>query len=175
MPPVTPEKRPEPISFAAPELIREVEQFLAYEAELLDEWRLDDWLALYTDDAHYEIPCTDDRDGTGSTSLMLVHDNRLRLASRVERLNNRHAHREYPHSNLRHLVTNVRLRPVEGEELPVRASFLVSRCRNGRESTYVGGYDYRLVATPEGLRIRLKRITLDMTALRPVSDVAIIL
>ena len=153
----------------------DVEDLLFFEAELLDDWRLNDWLTLYTDDAHYEVPCTDDPDGTGSTSLMLIHDNRLRMVSRVERLNHRHAHREYPHSNLRHLVTNVRLRPLDGDELPVRASFIVSRCRHGRETSYVGGYDYRLVMTETGLRIRLKRVTLDMTALRPTNDVAIIL
>jgi len=33
----------------------------------------------------------------------------------------------YPHSNTRHLVTNVRLRPVEAGELPVCASFTVWR------------------------------------------------
>jgi p-cumate 2,3-dioxygenase beta subunit len=34
----------------------EVEDFLYYEAELLDAWRLDDWLGLLTDDASYYIP-----------------------------------------------------------------------------------------------------------------------
>ena len=29
----------------------EVEDFLYHEAALLDEWRLDEWLALLTDDA----------------------------------------------------------------------------------------------------------------------------
>ena len=153
----------------------DVEDFLFREAELLDDWSLDEWLTLYTDDAYYEIPCNDDPEGTGRTSLMLIHDNRLRMSSRVERLNSRKAHREYPHSNLRHLVTNVRLAPVEDGELPVRASFIVSRCRAGRQTFYVGRYDYRLVLTDGYLQIRRKRITLDMTTLRSASDVAIIL
>lgn len=108
---------------------------------------------------------------------MLIDDNRMRMESRVDRLNNRRAHREYPHSNLRHLVTNIRLGAREGDELDVRASFMVWRFRNGGEKHYVGRYHYRLVTgdAGSGLRIRSKRVVLDMTSLRPASDVAIFL
>jgi 3-phenylpropionate/cinnamic acid dioxygenase small subunit len=34
----------------------EVERFLSAEAELLDERRFDDWLALLHDDIHYWMP-----------------------------------------------------------------------------------------------------------------------
>ncbi len=153
----------------------DVEDLLYREAELLDAWELDAWLELYSADARYVIPCTDDPDGDPARDLVLIDDNRLRLEARVERLNSRKAHREYPHSNTRHLVTNVRLGAVEGDELPVRASFTVWRFRNGRETSYVGGYDYRLVLNGTAVKIRSKRVVLDMTALRPASDVAIIL
>ncbi len=153
----------------------DVEDLLYREAELLDAWELDAWLELYTADARYVIPCTDDPDGDPARDLVLIDDNRLRLEARVERLNSRKAHREYPHSNTRHLVTNVRLGAVAGDELPVRASFTVWRFRNGRETSYVGGYDYRLVLDGTAVKIRSKRVVLDMTALRPASDVAIIL
>jgi p-cumate 2,3-dioxygenase beta subunit len=153
----------------------DIEDFLYTEAELLDTWDLDGWLGLYTADARYVVPCPGDPDGDPSRDLVLIDDNRLRLQARVERLNSRKAHREYPHSNVRHLVTNVRLGAVDGGELPVRASFMVWRFRGGRETSYVGGYDYRLVLDGAALKIRSKRVVLDMTALRPVSDVAIIL
>jgi p-cumate 2,3-dioxygenase beta subunit len=153
----------------------DIEDFLYTEAELLDTWDLDGWLGLYTADARYVVPCPGDPDGDPSRDLVLIDDNRLRLQARVERLNSRKAHREYPHSNVRHLVTNVRLGAVDGAELPVRASFMVWRFRGGRETSYVGGYDYRLVLDGAALKIRSKRVVLDMTALRPVSDVAIIL
>jgi p-cumate 2,3-dioxygenase beta subunit len=153
----------------------DVEDFLYREAELLDDWNLDDWLELFTADARYVIPCTGDPAGDPSRDLVLVDDDRLRLEARVERLNSRKAHREYPHSNVRHLVTNVRLGGITGDELPVRASFTVWRFRGGRETSYVGGYDYRLVMDESALKIRSKRVVLDMTVLRPAGDVAIIL
>jgi p-cumate 2,3-dioxygenase subunit beta len=157
----------------------DVEDFLYREAELLDAWDLDGWLELFTADARYVIPCPGDPDGDPSRDLVLIDDDRLRLQARVERLNSRKAHREYPHSNVRHLITNVRLgaieTPGEADELPVRASFTVWRFRGGRETSYVGGYEYRLVLDQGVLKIRSKRVVLDMTALRPASDVAIIL
>ena len=36
-----------------------VEDFLYQEAALLDEWHLDEWLSLLTDEAIYQIPSTD--------------------------------------------------------------------------------------------------------------------
>ena len=97
----------------------------------------------------------------------------------MERLNSRKAHREYPHSNTSHQVTNVRLRPVEdspdGPELPVVAEFTVWRFRGDRSSMFVGRYTYRLRLVDGALMIRSKRATLAMTTLRGVADVAIIL
>jgi p-cumate 2,3-dioxygenase beta subunit len=153
----------------------QVADFLYHEAELLDEWRLDEWLDLYTADATYVIPCTDDPDGDPTKSLVLIDDNRMRLESRVERLKNRRAHREFPHSNVRHLVTNIRLGERDGTDLAVRAAFMVWRFRNGGEKHYVGRYLYRLVLDDQGWRIRSKRVVLDMTTLGSAYDVAIIL
>lgn len=153
----------------------EVEDFLYLEAELLDDWELDKWLTLYTDDARYVIPCTGDRNGDPTSDLVLIDDDRVRMTARVERLNSRKAHREYPHSNLRHQLTNVRLANISDGELAIRSSFVVWRFRNGRESSYVGTCHHRLVLRNGELAIRSKRVELDMTALRPASDVAVIL
>jgi p-cumate 2,3-dioxygenase subunit beta len=153
----------------------EVEDLLFLEAELLDAWDLDTWLTLYTEDSHYVVPATDTPDGNPATDLVLIDDDRLRMTLRVERLNSRKAHREYPHSSCRHLVTNVRVGQPDGEEIPVRANFVVHRARNGKDTSWVGGYEYRLVHVDGALRIRSKRVVLDMSSLRPANDVAIVL
>jgi p-cumate 2,3-dioxygenase beta subunit len=94
----------------------------------------------------------------------------------VARLNSRRAHREYPHSRTNHQIFNVRVSdPDEGGGIGVTASFTVWRFRGGRASFYVGHYRYRLRLSDNGFRITFKRAELDMTDLRVVSDVAIIL
>jgi p-cumate 2,3-dioxygenase beta subunit len=152
----------------------EVEDFLFHEAELLDHWRLHDWLELFTEDCRYIVPATDLPEGDPRVTLSLIDDDSARLRGRVERLSSARAYREFPWSRTRRLITNVR---VSGgpPELIVTASFAVFRYRKGDEQALVGGYDYRLVEGPEGLRIREKRSTLSAEALRPHGTVSIIL
>ena len=154
---------------------QQVEEFLYTEAALLDAWQLGHWLLLFDEDAKYEVPCNDALDGDPARDLMLIDDNYARLASRVDRLNSRRAHREYPHSRTNHQVFNVRVQDLPADELSVNASFTVWRFRAGRTSCYVGQYHYRLRRSAGGFRIAAKRAELDMTDLRSVGDVAIIL
>jgi p-cumate 2,3-dioxygenase beta subunit len=154
---------------------QQVEDFLYTEAALLDAWRLDEWLLLFDEDAKYEVPCNDAPDGDPARDLMLIDDNYIRLQNRVARLNSRRAHREYPHSRTNHQVFNVRVEDAVGEEISVTASFTVWRFRGGRSSCYVGRYSYRLRRSYGDFRIAAKRAELDMTDLRAVADVAIIL
>lgn len=153
---------------------QQVEDFLYREAELLDEWRLDDWLLLFDEDVRYEVPSNDVADGDPTRDLMLIDDNYTRLTARVERLKSRRAHREFPHSRTSHQVFNVRVDAL-GDEIAVAALFTVWRFRAGKSSSYVGRYRYRLRNTDDGLRIAFKRAELAMTDLRPVADVAILL
>jgi len=155
---------------------QQVEDFLYAEAALLDSWSLDDWLLLFDEDAKYEVPCNDAPDGNPDTDLLLIDDDYARLRARVARLNSRRAHREYPHSRTNHQIFNVQVAdPDETGEIGVTASFTVWRFRGGRASYYVGRYRYRLRQCDNGFRIAFKRAELDMTDLRAVSDVAIIL
>lgn len=153
----------------------EVEDFLYREAALLDAWQLDEWFGLFASTLRYVVPCNDTPDGDPAQDLVLIDDDELRLRLRVERLNSRKAHREYPHSRTNHQIHNVMLAPVSDEELPVTALFTVWRFRNGKASSYVGRHYYRLVTHGGELRIRSKRAVLDMTELRPAGDLAIIL
>jgi len=145
----------------------EVEEFLIEEAAILDEWRLDDWLALFTEDASYVVPSTDLPDGDPVHDLTLIDDDYLRLTWRVNRLKSRHAHREFPWSRTRRLITNVRVLRAEADELDVTASILLYRFRHGHSDTFVGRYMTTLVRTEHGLRIRHRRAELDLERLSP--------
>ena len=153
----------------------EVEDFLYAEAALLDEWRLDEWLALFTPDCSYVVPTTDLPEGDPSRDAVFVDDNFERLQGRVTRLKSRHAHREYPYSRTRHLVSNVRVLRSDDAEIEAAANFVVYRLRSGQVAPYIGHYAYSLTRTEGGLRIRHKRATLDLESLREHGAVSIIL
>jgi p-cumate 2,3-dioxygenase beta subunit len=152
-----------------------VEDLLYREAELLDAWDLDGWLALFTADARYCIPSTDKPDGDPRRDLVIVDDDRERLESRVERLKSRRAHREFPVSRTRHQVTNVIIGRRDGDVVAVSAAFTVWRFRGPRADYFVGRYDYELLLTEPGLMIRSKRATLDLVNLDDAGSVSIIL
>jgi p-cumate 2,3-dioxygenase beta subunit len=156
-------------------LHREVEAFLFNEAAMLDAWRLDEWLALFTDNARYLVPSTDTPDGDPREALSLIDDDIERLRGRVERLNSRHAHREFPWSRTRRLITNVRVTKVVDAEIHVAASFLVYRIRAGHVDPLMGHYQYILRRVESALKIAHRKAVLDLEALRPHGTVSIIL
>lgn len=153
----------------------DIEDFLYAEAALLDEWRLEEWLDLFTIDCLYEVPAPDQPDEDPAETFALIHDHRPMLEQRVIRLKKPTAHAEFPHSRTRRLINNVRILSREGDELTVTANFAVFRVRNGIEVTYVGRYQYVLVATDDGFRIRHRKAILDQDVLDPHGKISIIL
>lgn len=153
-----------------------VEELLFEEADRLDRWQLDDWLALFTDDAHYYVPPTDVNgdDADPDKSLFYVFDDRHRMQERVIRLGKQGAHSEWPRSKVRHLVSNVRAER-DGDMIRARASFAVWRSKDVTSDVFVGHYLYEIREVEGALKIAKKTCVLDMEALRPHARISIIL
>ena len=154
---------------------QQVEDFLFDEAALLDEWRLDEWLDLFTQECGYYVPSTDVPDGDHRTSLFLIADDRDRLKSRVSQLKGRFAHAERPNSRTRRHISNVRIREASGDILRVTCNFIVHRIRLEVTVAYVGRYEHVLVHHDGTLKIRERRAILDLDALRPHGKISILL
>jgi hypothetical protein len=60
----------------------ELEEFLYHEANLLDRWQLEEWLALFSDRGRWLVPSTDLPDGDPARDLFLVHDDLFGGSSR---------------------------------------------------------------------------------------------
>jgi p-cumate 2,3-dioxygenase beta subunit len=151
-----------------------VEEFLYQEAALLDAWRLDEWLALFTADGRYFVPTTDLPDGDPRKDLVFIDDDMVRLRARVERLKSRHGHREYPSSRTRHFISNIRIK-VEADAIVVTSSFIVYRFRLGESAPYIGWYEHRLKQIGGELKIHRRKAVLDLEALSEHGAVSIIL
>ncbi|HEY6820544.1 MAG TPA: aromatic-ring-hydroxylating dioxygenase subunit beta, partial [Burkholderiales bacterium] len=125
----------------------QVEEFLFEEASLLDAWRLDDWLALLTEDATYRVPSNDRPQADPREALFTIADDIRRIRARVVRLKDPHAHAEFPPSRTRRSITNVRIVGTEKGAIRVEANFIVHRFRrDGDARQYVGRYRYTLVS-----------------------------
>ena len=157
-----------------PTLRQQVEDFLYREATLLDEWQLDDWSELFTEDARYVVPTTDLPEGDPERDLVFIDDDIFRLRARVKRLNSRHAHREYPWSRTRRLVSNVQALESDNGEISVKSNVLVYRFRSGEEAPYVGSIDYTLRWENGDLKIVYRRAVLDQESLSSHGALSII-
>ena len=152
----------------------QVEDFLYEEAALLDEWRLDEWADLFTEDARYVVPTTDLPEGDPAQDLVFIDDDIVRIRARVKRLNSRHAHREYPTSRTRRFISNVRVTQTGDGDLAVNANALVYRFRSGEVAPYVGRYEYILKHVDGRFKIRHRRAVLDHESLADHGAVSII-
>jgi p-cumate 2,3-dioxygenase subunit beta len=153
-----------------------VEEFLYHEAALLDEWRLDEWLGLLTEDARYLVPSNDRPDADPASTLFTIADDMQRIRGRVTRLKDRNAHAEHPHSRTRRMIANVRIVAREGDELRVEANFVVWRFRREeRIREYVGRYRYRLRLVSGEIRIARREALIDAMELGSLGSVSFIL
>jgi p-cumate 2,3-dioxygenase beta subunit len=154
----------------------EVEDFLFHEAALLDEWRLNEWQELLTDDAHYLVPPNDDLDGDYKSSLFIIADDRERISQRIIRVLDPNCHAEYPKSRTQRLIANVRILSQEGDAVEVAANYICYRYRRyERVGQYVGNIRYKLVRKGESFLIREKKIVIQANELGQLGSVSIIL
>src|SRR5882672_4274039 len=160
------------------QLASAVAQFLYDEAALLDEWRLDEWLALFHPEAaKYLIPSPEDLSDDPATTLHLVNDSMTALTGRVTRLKSKHAHAESPRSRTRRQIANVRVWQGPGD-LFSRSVFDVTRVRGGVVDRYVGVYEHQLL--PGGhedtaWRIGRRRVWIDHSIESAGGQVSILL
>lgn len=154
----------------------EVEDLFYHEADLLDGWRLDDWLGLLTEDASYYVPPNDKPDADHRDTLFTIADDIVRLRERVIRLKDRNCHSEYPPSRTRRLIGNVRVTGVDGELISVAANFIVYRYRRDEAARiFVGHYRYKLKRQSGQLKIAERRAILDAEELGAMGAVSFIL
>jgi p-cumate 2,3-dioxygenase subunit beta len=154
----------------------EIEDFLFHEADLLDAWKLDEWLTLLTDDAAYYVPPNDKPDADHRFTLFTIADDIVRLRERVIRLKDPNCHAEYPPSRTRRLITNVRIVGVDGDAIAIAANFAVYRYRRGEDvRAFVGTYRHRLRRVGGLLKLAERRAILDAHELGTMGSVSFIL
>lgn len=163
------------MTMTTPITVQEVEHFLVEEAALLDEWRLNDWMALILPQARYLIPALDSPNADHRDTLFLVCDDYTMLKSRAAQLLGKSTWAESPRSRTRRLVSNFRVLQADADEALVTANFAVWRFHLDATDVYVGRYMHKLIRTPDGLRFKERRSILDLETLRPHGKLSFIL
>jgi 3-phenylpropionate/cinnamic acid dioxygenase small subunit len=140
-------------------LHHEIEQLLYAEAVLLDQGRLDEWLALYTEDATYWVPLTSTQPDP-YTGVSLIFDDHALLEVRVRQFKHPRALARAPMPRTVHTVGNIRLLGDDGRDLAVASTLLMVEYRQSRQRAWAGLVEHRLRRVDGTLRIAGKRIDL---------------
>lgn len=150
------------------ELGYEIEQFLRYEARLLDEERYGEWLALFTEDARYRMPVPDNthrRNRRGATTLgdMAVYDEGLAdLRQRAAREETGFVWLNDPPTRHVRLITNVEVETTDNPvAFRVHSKFMLFRARRERDLVSHVGSRVDLIRRLDGvLRIAQRTVHL---------------
>jgi 3-phenylpropionate/cinnamic acid dioxygenase small subunit len=143
--------------------VREAERFLAAEAALLDEDRLEDWYELFDDDALYWLPMS--RHATGPTAqLNLIFDDKRLLGDRIFRIRTGDAHTQDPPSELTRAVCGVRVDASDLSAVDVRSTVMVTEFRNGVATPYTARCMHLLRLSDVGYVIVRKRVDLSIAS-----------
>jgi 3-phenylpropionate/cinnamic acid dioxygenase small subunit len=129
-------------------LLAEVSEFLYREADLLDERRYTEWLDLLADDYTYSVPLRlnvpyADADAKGATrageEMCWFDEPKETVELRVMQLMTGLHWAEEPVSRVSHLITNIRIEEVNGDEVKLSSRFLVYRNRVADETDFLVG------------------------------------
>ncbi len=153
----------------------EIEAFLYEEAELLDNWQLMEWAALFTENAIYQAPALDDPTRDPGNSIFLINDDLPRIQSRARQLLGDTAWAENPRSMTRRLITNVRVTSRSTATPSGRRRISsIQRSRMERIVTYVGQYRYKLVRAGASFKFAERIVILAQDTLRSQGVMSII-
>lgn len=111
----------------------ECEEFLFYEAELLDDRRLREWHTFVTEDITYRVPVRTTRERSNprefSEAAYHLKEDWGTLKVRTERMESEFAWSEDPPSRTRRQVTNVRITDRANDEIQLKNNLVIVRSR----------------------------------------------
>jgi len=136
-----------------------VEGFLYREARLMDENRYREWLALWTDDGRYWVPCNDD-DIDPAREVSIIYDDRERLEQRIDRLLSGSVLAQEPKPRMRRVISNVEIEAVGGMELIVHSNFILALARGEMQQIWAGRTIHNLRREQDTFRIAHKKVLL---------------
>jgi benzoate/toluate 1,2-dioxygenase subunit beta len=120
---------------------------------------LSEWLALWTDDALYWVPCNED-DFDPERHVSIVYENRARLEGRITRLKSGAAYAQDPKSRLSRVVSNVEIEDGDDSETIVHSTFNVTALRRGRIDVFAGRAIHKLRPDGDSYKIAYKKVLL---------------
>lgn len=154
----------------------QVEEFLYYEARLLDDRDFEKWLECYREDAEYWMPAWDvddtlTQDPQNEISL-IYYPTRAGLEDRVFRIRTeRSSATSIPEPRVNHYINNVEILERREGEVDVRFNWISYYFRYNTTDHYFGTTFVTLDTSADSLRIAKKKIVIKNDYIHHVVDI----
>lgn len=139
--------------------LAEAVEFIWAEAELLDDARYDEWLALWAADGHYIIPI-DPMETDPENTLNYAYDNDEMRRMRVRRLISGFSISALPPARTVRTVSRFRMHFSTATACQLRCAQILVEQRLQTSRTYAVDVEFKLVRTEQGLRLARKVVRL---------------
>ena len=146
--------------------IQSVEQFLYYEANLIDDRDFEAWVSLFTEDGIYWVPSNND-DMDPSKHVSIIYDNLEGIKDRVWRLGSGLAFAQEPASKTMHQLSNISVEEETDGEVKVRSNVVIYDYRDNHHLRsmdaivqYPARCQYLLRKSGDSYQIALKKVNL---------------
>ena len=151
-----------PAAAMRPAASHDVCTFLFHEAQLLNEGRYEDWLALLTEDVFYWVPARHGQQDA-ENEVSLFADTAAILRNRVERLRHPKLFSQQPPASTLRVIGNIQAGPAPegGGELVVHSTFtMLEHRRTHAQRTFGGTMEHLLRGGPGSWKIARKTVRL---------------
>lgn len=140
----------------------QITDFLAREAQAVDDRDWDTWLALHEENVEYWVPAWESEyeatsDPQGEMSL-IYYNGRAGLEDRVFRLRTGRSAASTPLPRTCHMVSNIRVLPQPDGTVVARTRWVVHLFRKAEQTQFFGHAEYVLASWSDGWLIRRKKI-----------------
>ena len=141
------------------DLQRRVEQFLFYQAELLDTKSWQAYIDLFADEGVYWMPARPEQTEWLDSASIFAEDRQL-MSVRMGRITHPNAWSQAPLWETNHVVGNVVIEELGESRIRVRSRFQVQELRRDQLRSLAGVYRHTLVRRDEDFKIELQRVDL---------------
>jgi 3-phenylpropionate/cinnamic acid dioxygenase small subunit len=131
------------------------------EARLIDQGRFDEWYGLYADDGLYWMPLAPGQQ-SGADEPALMYEDKMLLRLRLDRMNDPRAHSLHPAVRCLHVLQapEVTSRDETAGRYTLSTPFIYVETQGDTQHVLAATAEHELIGTPQGLRIRVKKILL---------------
>lgn len=141
------------------DLQRQVEQFLFYQAELLDTKSWEAYIDLFSAEGVYWMPARPEQTEWMDSPSIFAEDRAL-MSVRMGRITHPNAWSQAPLWETNHLVANVVIEDLTDTRIRVRSRFQVLELRRDSLRSLAGVYRHTLQRRGEDFQIALQRVDL---------------